>query len=294
MRSLYAIMAFTLLVSCTKDFQTKNQSVTIADTTQTDTGKAGWDKYEAWQEKRQYRNTFNRDSMVLARLENSRDEALINSFAKKHDSLLKFKFDSLPKMLHTIDINGDALKDIIFEGSSGGESMITHIYLNLRGGFKPVFTGYQYIQEPKFEKGRLASFSLVNPGCCADPGINEHHYNVTWQGDIPEFHLDRAFYYLETMQKADSLFTTPKPFSITSAKATTRSDCYVLEDFGDGPGNYTGEFSRGDKGKALGWKREDGKDWLYVLMEPARKLGQHKPENVYMYGWVLKAETSLK
>lgn len=293
---LYIITVLTFLTSCKKELaQEIPVPATATDTVKDAAGAEKWEKYEAWQDTKDYRD-FELDTMVLERLQTSRDEKLVASFAKANDTLKKFPGDSIPKMLYTIDINGDNRKDIIFHGSSGSEAFITHIYLQGPKGFRAVFSGYQHMSEPVFKNGRLASFVLLNPGCCADTSIEEHHYTVSWDTGAPVFLNKQSFFYVERMQKADRLFGAPKSFSITAARTVTRMDCYLLDFIEDGPGNETGWFGKGDKGKALGWKHEDGREWLYVLMDPSNKTNKALKDErpFYMYGWILKSETDLR
>jgi hypothetical protein len=298
MKIISYFLVFGALISCGKNkvnHSIQQQASLNKDSVNTINDEELWNKYEAWQETKSYINNRLRDTLVLKRLETQRDEVLITLFLKQHDSLKKFDYMNLEELLHTIDIDGDGQKDIVFEGSSGSEAFVTHIYINKPDGFTPVFSGFQYIQKPEFKDGKLTSFVLLNPGCCADPGIIEQYYTIAWHDNKPAFKAGDTFYTNESIQKVDNRFALPKIFTITAEKGITHKECYDISNIEDGPGNQTGWFSKGDTGKAIGWNKENGQEWLYVLMDRSNNNKANSYTNDgYTYGWILKSETSLK
>lgn len=246
---------------------------------------------------------------LLADYEKNRDTLFLHSFmATYYDSVKQydefpFKPDDLVKYIYAIDFNGDNLLDIFYQGPTGGEPNITYIFLNQGDHFKKVFSGFQDIVEMAFDNNKLVSFKLYNPGCCADPQTLEYFYEVTYKNDKPDFFLTKSVGYLYLTEKPEGSFNPVKKFKITADKSNLRKECYFLDGVKHpvnwSNGNITATYKRGAKGKAIGFKKDQESEWVYVLMEPSSKIEQcdfstFLKQPTYIYGWLLKKDTNLK
>lgn len=302
--TILATTAFiAVFLSCKKEDKTFiNNEAETANTAIDLPDSIALKNYSIWQENRTYNEIGNRDTLVLAKLEKVRDTTFLMKFLTKHDSLNVFNYpvEKVLQQLYAIDINGDNKKDIIFEGSNGGEATVTYIYLNKGDHFEKVFDQFQYFSGASFKNNKLISFNIENPGCCADPQIINYHYTVTYNNDQPVFTLSKSTGYLEHTQKLLTKFTPQKKFTIVKDRAITRAECYNLDiehPFYGEDGNAVAKFKKDDKGVALGSSNEDGKEWLYVLMSPTTAPNINPTfgeQPTHTYGWILKSETNLK
>ena len=59
-----------------------------------------------------------------------------------------------------------------------------------------------------YSDNKLHSFTLINPGCCADPQFVEYYFSVEYNDDIPAFVLDKTIGYLSNTEKPQTSLTT--------------------------------------------------------------------------------------
>lgn len=266
-------------------------------------------KYFEWTGKIEYLKEPEYNRTILADNEKNRDTLFLQNFiAMYYDSVklyneFPYRPKDLVKYLYAIDLNGDNLLDIFYQGPSGGEPNITQIFLNQGAYFKKVFAGYQDIVQIAFNKSKLVSFKLYNPGCCADPQTVEYNYEITYKKDEPIFSLNTTIGYLYLTEKAENTFNPVQEFAITVDKSNLRKECYFLDDVehpvNGSRGNITATFKKGAKGKAIGFKKDQENEWIYVLMEPTTKIehcdfSTFMAQPTYIYGWILKKDTNLK
>jgi len=239
----------------------------------------------------------------------NRDTLFLKNFLATYYDSVKFYHEfpyqpkDLVKFLYAIDFNGDHLLDVFYQGPTGAEPNITQIFLNKGNCYKKVFTGYQDIVQMTFNKDRLVAFRLYNPCCCADPQIVEYNYEITYKRGEPIFSLDKTIGYLYLTEKADNTFNPVQEFAITVEKSNLRKECYFLDDVehpvNGSRGNITATYGNGAKGKAIGFKKDQENEWIYVLMEPTTKMehcdfSTFMAQPTYIYGWILKKDTDLK
>jgi hypothetical protein len=266
-------------------------------------------KYFEWTGKIEYLKSPEYNRTTLADYERNRDTILLQNFiAMNYDSVklydeFPYQLQDLAKYLYTIDLNDDNLLDVFYQGPTGGELNITQIFLNQGFCYKKVFTGYQDIVQMEFNENKLVSFRLFNPGCCADPQIVEYNYEITYKRNEPNFSLNKSIGYLYLTEKAENTFNPVLEFAITVDKSNLRKECYPLDDVehpvNGSRGNITATYKKGSKGMAIGFKKDQDTEWIYVLMEPTTKIEYcdfsiFMAQPTYIYGWVLKKDTNLK
>ena len=266
-------------------------------------------QYFEWTEKIERLKEPDYNRTILADYEKNRDTLLLHDFiAMYYDSMnlyneFPYQTRELVKYLYAIDINGDELLDVFYQGPTGGELNITQIFLNKGTYYKKVFTGYQDIVQMAFNKSKLVSFKLYNPGCCADPQTVEYFHEITYNKDEPIFSLSKTIGYFYPTEKVKNSFNPVQDFFVTVEKSNLRKECYFLDGVEHpvtgGEGNIIAAYKRGAKGKALGHKKDGKNEWIYVLMVSSDKI-DHCEFSTFMeqpteiYGWILKTDTNLK
>jgi len=245
----------------------------------------------------------------LSELETDRDSLHILQFIKGCDELMQiFKYyrgypASMVNTVYAIDFNGDSQKDFLYYGPTGGTPLITKIFINMGSSYKEVFSGLQVITEYEFKDNRLASFRLYDPGCCLDAQILNYNYIVHYNKNKPSFIRIKTIGSHVRTQKPDSLTADSLSFTIMSDSAHLRMECYMLDETDCGPFHYSGtsiaKYGKGATGKLLGTRKEQGVDWVYVIMDvnPGKKncfYSAFTEQPTHIKGWMLKSDTDLK
>lgn len=286
--------------------------VTVSVCSHAQDNKANEDKivkYFEWTNKIKHLKLPECSETILSENEKNRDTLFLQNFLKlNYDSVklyTEFQYQpmDLIKYLYAIDFNGDHLLDVFYQGPTGAEGNVTQIFLNKGGNFKKVFAGYQCFMHMTFSKDRLISFRLYNPGCCADPQIVEYDYEVTYQKHEPIFSLNKTIGYLYYTETTENTFNPVRNFVINVDKSNLRHECYFFDDV-EHPvygckGNITATYKNGAKGTAIGYKKEEQNEWIYVLMDPTTSIencsfSTFMDQPTYIYGWILKKDTDLK
>lgn len=258
--------------------------------------------------KNQFEFDFN-DSL-MAELEVFHDLKLIKSFIQsKPEGLLDQEFwddeylGVFEDRLYTIDLNGDELLDVVYYGFSGGEPMLTQIFINDNNVFKMVFSEMQHIISMEFKNKKLQSFVLLNPGCCSDPQILERHYRVSYKRNFPKIELKESFGYLSGGELPEKKFSQAKDFTIKTYNTKLRSEAYIIDNV-ELPtrgyiGNVIATFTTGLKGKALGMKKDGKREWIFAIMEPLKEkrlceFPTFNEQPTKVRGWVLKSDITFE
>ena len=268
------------------------------------------EQYFRWSKKIKFIDIFSNHGPVLSSLEKHRDTILILQFLNQNFDIVK-PYPSYPyqpkdvvKSTHAIDFNGDGLLDIIFVGPMVNGT-ITEFFLNKGDHYEKVFSGDQFIDRIDFSNNRLDSFTLLNPGCCADPQFLEYNYSVKYLQDKPSFILGVTVGYVLGTQKPQTVLSIPEEFSVVSSRANLRSTCYIFNiidssafDYGR-YGNLIASYTKGSKGKVLGTKKDRGIEWLYVLMNSDSKIENcdypsFLKQPTEIKGWILRTDTDWK
>lgn len=267
------------------------------------------ENYFQWENSIEYQNIYKFDSKVLSNNEKKREiQFLTNFIENNYDSVKLYdKFPFSPAMLidylYAIDINGDNLLDIFYQGPTGGEPNITQIFLNKGEKFERVFKEYQDVIQMAFKNNKLTLLTLINPGCCADPQIVEYYYKITYKNNSPFFSLDKTIGYLSMTEQVETKFELIREFTSLNKETKLRNNCYFFDDIEHpvygGNGNIIATYKKGSTGRAIGSKKDADQEWIYVLMDSTNEMVscdfptflEHPTE---IYGWILKTDTDLK
>lgn len=303
---LFAALSAWILCSCGPQ---KNQTISNNTEDETQTDSAKFEQYFQWTETVEYFNSYEYDSSVLQKIEKNRDTLMLLDFLTSNYNSVKLYEDfpyspnDLVESIYAIDFNGDSLLDIIYQGPTGGENFITQFFLNNGDHYEKVFSGFQQITRADFDNNRLNSFTLINPGCCADPQFAEYYYSVEYFHNKPTFKLEKTIGYLSQTEKPKTQLTNSKDFTIKSNNAKLRSDCYKLDNVEHpyyGPnGNSLAIYKAGSKGRALGTKKDKNEEWIFVIMNSDSSIDScdfptFKEQATELKGWILKSDTDLK
>jgi len=204
--------------------------------------------------------------------------------------------------LKFVNLNGDNLPDIIYEGWSGGEANMIIMFVNEKKNFKEVFYGSQHIVEMNYSSNRLSSFITYDQGCC-DPTVEfDRHFSV-----------DTGFHCRLTRQRAiivgshigESGYTTPDGFFDQPIRFKTLNDHYALRyapiitdkqpdvDFDEKTkGNIIAEYYKDFEGTAWAYKKDNtGREWWLVEMDPTFALEYNlfwdlDDQHTNYFGWM--------
>lgn len=303
-RFIMMLLSMALLSSCSQG----NKKAAVNTEDKLSPGdSAKLEQYFLWSENIEYIDE-RIDLSVLSKLEKNRDTAMLLNFLLDNYEKIRphedFAFPpaGLVSSVYAIDFNGDSLPDIIYDGPTGGEQNMTQFLLNRGDYYQHVFKGYQDISKATFSDNKLVSFTLMNPGCCADPQVVEYHYSISYSGISPEFKLDHTIGFLSQTEKPQQLFSNPIDFQIRADHTMMRNNCYILEGvehplYGEN-GNVIGVYKKGAKGKALGLKKDKKAVWIFVLMNEDNKTESpgfptFEEQPTQLKGWILKTDTDL-
>jgi len=184
--------------------------------------------------------------------------------------------DSLRKRLHFLDLNGDKLPDVVFEGESGGEAQIVEIYLNTGNSYRYVFSANQGILKIDWRENRLYRLYIDDWGCCDEPlNINKIYQASYKKPDAPEFIQTYQGCFIRGTVFPDSLFPAPIRFQLTNDKYKIRCspllDDTTPQDWlpnGEARGNCIAMLAKGAVGTALGKKTDaTGREWWFVEID---------------------------
>lgn len=196
---------------------------------------------------------------------------------------------------HFIDLDSDGDRDLIFDGWSGGETMMVQISLQLATSFKIQFTDHIDLIDITFNNGTISELTIHDQGCCA--AIVEH--DITYQcatekDSIHYWIVEHNEYHFET-QTPKQYFEEPILFEVNNTPHMLRitpsidTSGYYYPD--NSKGNIFQTYSKGDKGFAFAEKRDENDQiWWYVIMVSKQKAtGKVKDRDAYVpqyKGWM--------
>jgi hypothetical protein len=189
-----------------------------------------------------------------------------------------YNLDSLRLCLHFLDINGDNLLDVIFDGQSGGEPREIEIFINKGDGYKKVFSDMQAISKLEWRDNRLSKLYIFDWGCCDDyvdyGKIYQTVFDKTNVPDLVQIHQEASIHFGE---KPDTLLEKPTRFVVLNNNYNIRFAPIIDDTSGQiwddernrqFHGNIIGKLSKGAKGHALGKKTDSsGREWWYVEID---------------------------
>jgi hypothetical protein len=201
---------------------------------------------------------------------------------KRKDAEVAFlNLDSLRKVLHFLDLNGDGKEDVIFEGQSDGEANEVAIFIKTRQGYKKVFSTFQGVVKMEWENKALSRLYIDDWGCCDDYIERHMIYDVSYrQVGIPKFTKVYQALSIHNGIKPDSLLEKKFAFEVLNEGYKMRSapkidDVSVQPWDNDqtketGSGNIIGRLLKGATGTALAKKLDNtGREWLFVQIDAA-------------------------
>jgi hypothetical protein len=187
--------------------------------------------------------------------------------------------DSLHNDLHFLDLNGDGINDVVFDGESDGEPREIEVFINHGGNYKNVFSVIQGIVQMDWQGGRLSRLFIRDWGCCDDYLEFHKIYSVNYdERNNPSFNQIYQSAVIFEAAVPDSIFETPLRFEVLNASYNIRSapkkDDSSFQHWNNdgekrrGNGNTIGKLVKGTRGMALG-KTSDisGREWLYVEVD---------------------------
>jgi len=237
-------------------------------------------------------------------------DSVLTIFAKNCHHCFIEGFDPKPEIeafknsFHFVDLNGDGLADLVYEGRSDGEPNIVEFYLNRKKKFDKVFSDYERLLDLIFQNKRLTYLVIDNYGCCAETVNFERHFFVD---ENFQFRLVIQRAILKGMElgedhyaRPDGWFDQPVKFRILNSQYALRytpeitnktPDIKYLDD-DTSKGNIIALYPAGNRGIAWGYKKDTtGREWWLVEMEPAvflpyKMYYDYDDKLTHYYGWM--------
>ncbi len=202
--------------------------------------------------------------------------------------------EDMANQINFLDIDDDGDYDAIYEGWSGGEGFTTIIFENKNDTYSKVFQGYQTISDWKFNNGKLVSFELYCPPCCAGFDVYIEQIKVKHLNGSLSFETTQTERYSISWERPSQTIKNDAEFSITKHGAALRTECLIYLGFHPAyEGNVMQHYASGSKGKILGTKTVNNVPWLYVCMNPQSKDPKFNKygKTEFVYGWILQRDT---
>lgn len=238
---------------------------------------------------------------------------IIDSFLSKHleqypqftsDSLRSLSLKDLKKCLYPVEINGDQLPDIIFSGSSGGESDIVRIYLNRQDSFELVFEDYQYITQFICDQGFLKEMQTGDAGCCDAYLYFTRNYTIRHDKGEAIFVKGKQIVAYKYTEEPSFFYPAAMPFISRADTMMLRASAARLNEPFDPHletfGNIIAKYRTRAKGNVLAIKSYGQRnDWYFVEIFPdatpaASILYDIEKMPTFIRGWVSGQSISLQ
>jgi len=235
-------------------------------------------------------------------------DSVIAAFCKKNElfqTQVNNHTEGFSASWHFVNLDGDKFPDVIYEGWSGGEGKVLHFYLNQRHGFRQAFVGQQYLIDLHYTAGRVSSFVISDPGCCAEIVEFERHFSVDTSFQC-KLVLQRAI--LQGMSVGSDNYATPDGFFPQPVKFRIQQQQYALRytpeivdtlpnslDLDNRErinGNIIAIYPAGYKGYAWAYKKDrTGREWWLVEMDPAvflpfSRYWDYDDKLTHYFGWM--------
>jgi hypothetical protein len=233
------------------------------------------------------------DSLIDWKNVEKQNEALKEEFIKNHPSNFDNCYNGymhpgtdtppepnkLKKAIHIIDINGDGLDDIIYDGSGGWETNRVLIYLNSPNGLNLIFVDKQYVKKLEFRNGHVWRIYTYDPGCCAEYMVFNKIFEFSYTGYPNDFKEIYSTAYYKHTQLSKSYLDPPINFSVLVNSCKLRTNPVVaphdtLNMDGDMHiGNDVGIIEKGSIGRAIAIQHDNkGNEWWLVEMDLKAKI----------------------
>lgn len=214
-------------------------------------------------------------------------DRFINAFPKEFEAYRRgnesefHNMDSLAKDLHFMDINGDGMLDVIFEGQGSGERRFIQLFIKIGQRFKGIFSDYQGVAKIDWDGNKMKRLYINDWGSGDDYIETNKIYEFTYnQTDAPTYKQIYQSIGINSFDavRPDSLFDKPIRFEVLNNNYKIRS-APLIDDTGmfhwnknqeseKGEGNSIGKLPKGTTGAALGKKTDaTGREWWYVEID---------------------------
>lgn len=186
---------------------------------------------------------------------------------------------SFSQYIYMVDLNNDALPDIIYNGPQSGEGGRINIFMQEGNTFKRVYTGMQNIIRVEWKDESLSRMYISNPGCCADPNLVRSVYDVEYdERNQPIFKKVYQTVELEyDLVKPKSYLREPVKFEVVNdgyrLRYAPEINDSTMHPLFEKMGNTLVRLPAGSRGTAYGSRTDStGRIWWYVAIEPLKGL----------------------
>jgi hypothetical protein len=200
-----------------------------------------------------------------------------------------------------VELNGDTLTDVVFEGWSGLNHKSVMIFKNIDNhSFVRLFDAKEIAIDVKIENQRLQHLTVVDFG-------NDMEYLVQEVRYVFDSELNSSIRYVRAypneVEFPDQLFEKPFKFRINTPLYTLRLSPLIDNEprflfLDEVRGNTIGVFREGNIGYVWGQKTDSNQEvWWFVEMMPVKKISQSliyiSSGSLRALGW-MKAELLQK
>ena len=224
-------------------------------------------------------NWHNIEASVSAQYKDSVVTALapfFNDFKTEYNSNIP-----LAANVHLLELNGDGHLDVIYNGTVNAESDAVWLFINQKDHYQKLpQEWWGQIKELSFTENRLATFTILDFGCCAEYIAFETTYAVDQRlKAIPVLQRGTAFF---TQRPRSHVLAKPQFFAL-STQSFLATDSIplrtapVIDDTSTrvadvvGKGNCLLMLGKGAKGFAWANQVDSlGQQWRYVEMLPTK------------------------
>ncbi|MFZ4521916.1 MAG: hypothetical protein ACOYNC_09430 [Bacteroidales bacterium] len=190
------------------------------------------------------------------------------------DSSLLFPVKELKKYLFPVDINGDKLPDMIFNGTGGKGPEMVKIWLNRRDTFILIFEDYQYITKFRKTGASLVDLQTGDIGSGDDYLYFTRDYRVDSESENPAFVKGKQVVSYKYTEEPQRYYPVPIPFvAVADTMLVRASAARQDEPFNpklDTFGNILAKYRAKARGVVLAYKSNgQGNDWFFVEIQPS-------------------------
>ena len=167
--------------------------------------------------------------------------------------------------LFAIDINGDQLSDIIFNGITGSDYNYLFVYINTGESFVNVFSGGETIDKIVFSNNKLDMLYVEDDDCCCTYINTATIYKLDNSTLFPQFNILKRQYAVENIILPSNYYPIEKKLKVKD------SDCKVR--FSPEKNDTSTSYYCGDEGQGniIGSLKKNS--FLFVLAEQSDPAG---------------------
>ncbi len=218
------------------------------------------------------------------------------------DSLRMHPENPPKKYLYAININHDALPDIVFNGSGRNETEMVQIYINRKDSFDLVFEDYRYISELSGDKAGITGVVTGDPGKKGDYRYFRRYYSIAHEGKSVAFIRGKQTVEYKFTQRPGKEFENPRPFKAMNDTTLVRASARFIDAPYDPKlktwGNIICGFTKVISGNILAMEKDAaGLIWYFVEIFPDEKpeksiFGDLGNYPTFIHGWLPSEDIS--